>query len=57
MFAALQGLNRGVHVPEVPAAAEVGDVSVTFTRLTNDGQVGVIRAVLGMLKSAARVAS
>ena len=30
---------------------KVGDVSVTFTILTNDGQDGVIRSALAMLKS------
>jgi hypothetical protein len=34
----------------------VGDVSVTFTILTNDGQEAVIRSALTMLKSASRVA-
>ena len=34
----------------------VGDVSVTFTILTNEGQEAVIRSALAMLKSAARVA-
>jgi hypothetical protein len=33
-----------------------GDVSITFTILTNDGQESVIRAAQAMLKSAARVA-
>ena len=35
---------------------KVGDVSVTFTILTNDGQEAVIRSALTMLKSATRVA-
>ena len=34
----------------------VGDVSATFTILTNDGQDAVVRAALAMLKSATRVA-
>ena len=33
----------------------VGDVSVTFTILTNEGQEAVIRSALAMLKSASRV--
>ena len=34
----------------------VNDVSVTFTILTNEGQEGVVRSALAMLKSATRVA-
>jgi hypothetical protein len=34
---------------------KVGDVSVTFTILTNEGQEAVVRAALAMLKSASRV--
>jgi hypothetical protein len=33
----------------------VGDVSATFTILTNEGQEAVIRSALAMLKSASRV--
>jgi hypothetical protein len=34
---------------------KVGDVSVTFTILTNEGQEAVVRSALAMLKSASRV--
>ena len=34
---------------------KVGDVSVTFTILTNEGQDAVVRSALAMLKSASRV--
>jgi len=34
---------------------KVGDVSVTFTILTNEGQDAVVRSALAMLKSASRI--
>lgn len=40
-------MNRGM--------LKVGDLSVTFTILTNEGQDGIIRAALEMLKSAVHV--
>jgi hypothetical protein len=41
-------MNRGM--------LEVGDLTVTFTILTNDGQDGIVRAALEMLKGAVHVA-
>jgi hypothetical protein len=40
-------MNRGM--------LKVGELSVTFTILTNEGQDGIVRAALAMLKSAAHV--
>jgi hypothetical protein len=40
-------MNRGM--------LKVGDLAVTFTILTNEGQDGIVRAALEMLKSAVHV--